>query len=139
MSTLVILQLVSGSSMVIQYLISKLPNMIFMREESLFVVALLASVRTSWKVTIYYINRALFIPNRAALYTSDFVTMWTITEKDTGIASLKSNAVWHNRSGTRHFWKRVLISPYMTNSAIYPSLKSTKNYEMTWKYFCLLS
>ena len=88
--------------------------------------ALSTFISMSWKVAIYYINRALLIPNRAALYTSDCVTMWIITEKDTGIASLKSNAVWHNRSGTCHFWKRVLISPYMTNSAIYPSLKSKK-------------
>ena len=53
---------------VIQYLIGKLSDMVKMGQDSLVVAALLASVRTSWKVTIYYINGALLILNRYALY-----------------------------------------------------------------------
>ena len=49
---------------VIQYLIWKLSDMVFMRQEGLAEVVLLASVRASWKVTIYYINGALLKLNR---------------------------------------------------------------------------
>ena len=53
---------------VLQDLIGKLLDMVKMGQESLVVAALLASVRASWKVTIYYINGALLILNRYALY-----------------------------------------------------------------------
>ena len=46
---------------VIQYPIEKLLDMVKMGQEGLVVAALLESVRTSWKVTIYYINSALLI------------------------------------------------------------------------------
>ena len=41
-------------------LIWKLSDMVNMRQEVLVVAALLASVRMSWKVQIYYINRAFW-------------------------------------------------------------------------------
>ena len=53
---------------VIQYLIWKLSGIVNMIQEDLVVAALLGSVRTSWKVTIYYINGALLKLNRYALY-----------------------------------------------------------------------
>ena len=53
--------------LVIQYLIGKLSDMVKMDKKGLVVAALLASVRTSWKVTIYYINRALLKLNRYTL------------------------------------------------------------------------
>ena len=51
--------------MVIQYLIGKLSDMVKMGQDSLVVAALLASV---W--TIYYMNGALLILNRYALYVN---------------------------------------------------------------------
>ena len=53
---------------VIQYLIKKLSDMVKMGQYSLVVAALLASVKASWKVAIYYINGALLILNHYALY-----------------------------------------------------------------------
>ena len=47
----------------IQYIIGKVSDMVKMSQEGLVVAVLLASVRTSWKVTFYYINGALLILN----------------------------------------------------------------------------
>ena len=52
---------------VIQYLNGKLSDMVKLGQEDLVVAALLASVRISWKVTIYYINGALLKLNHYAL------------------------------------------------------------------------
>ena len=49
---------------VIQYLIGKPLDMVKMSQEGSMVTALLASVRSFCKVTIYYINWALLIFNR---------------------------------------------------------------------------
>ena len=53
---------------VIQYLIGKLSDMIKIGQDSSVVAALLASVRVSLKVAIYYINGTLLILNHYALY-----------------------------------------------------------------------
>ena len=45
---------------------------VYMRQEGLVVAALLALVRPSLKVAIFYINGALLKPNRNALYIGDF-------------------------------------------------------------------
>ena len=58
-------------SFVVQYLIGKLSDMIKVTQEGLVVAALLASVRTSWKVTNYYINSALLILNHKPLNILD--------------------------------------------------------------------
>ena len=55
---------------VIQYLIGKLSDMVKKGQEGLVVAAFLASVRTSWKLRIYYINRALSKLNCYALLVS---------------------------------------------------------------------
>ena len=47
--------------------------MVFMTREGLVVAALLASVRASWKVPIYYLNGALLKLNRYALYLELFL------------------------------------------------------------------
>ena len=52
---------------VIKYLIGRLSYMVNSREEGSGEAVLLASVRTSLKVTIYYINRALLMLNRTPL------------------------------------------------------------------------
>ena len=46
---------------IIQYLNEKLSDMVKMRQKDLVVEAILASVRTSSKVPIYYINGVLLI------------------------------------------------------------------------------
>ena len=51
-----------------QYLIGKLLDMVKMGQENLVVALLLASVRASWKVAIYYLNKALLILNRKPQY-----------------------------------------------------------------------
>ena len=48
----------------IHYLIGKVLDMVKMSQEGSIVIVLLVSVRTSWIVTIYYINEALLILNR---------------------------------------------------------------------------
>ena len=53
---------------VIHYLIGKVSGMEKMSQENSVVAALLASVRTSWKVTIHYINGALLILFHKPLY-----------------------------------------------------------------------
>ena len=55
---------------VIQCLIGKFLDLVKMGQDSFVVAAVLASVRASWKVTIYNINGALLILNRYALYLS---------------------------------------------------------------------
>ena len=57
--------------MIIQYLIGKLSDMVKIGKESLVMAALQVSVRASWKVTIYFINRALLKLNCYALYPGD--------------------------------------------------------------------
>ena len=52
---------------VILYLIGKLSDMVKMGQKDLVVAALLASVRTSLKVAIYYIHWALLKLNLYAL------------------------------------------------------------------------
>ena len=52
---------------IIQYLNEKLSDMVKMRQKDLVVEAILASVRTSSKVPIYYIKGVLMIFNRTPL------------------------------------------------------------------------
>ena len=51
-----------------QYLIGKVSDMVKMSQEGLVVIALLASVRTSRKETIYYIQQTALIPGQSPLY-----------------------------------------------------------------------
>ena len=51
----------------IHYLIGKVSDMVKMSQKGSIVTALLASVRASWKVTIYYINATLLILNQQPL------------------------------------------------------------------------
>ena len=57
---------------VTQYLIRKFSDMVKMGQEGLVVAALLVSVKSSWKLKIYYINRAMSKLNCYTLYTNDF-------------------------------------------------------------------
>ena len=54
--------------MVLQYLTGKFSDKVKMGQEGLVVAALLASIWTTWKVSIYYINGGLLKLNRNALY-----------------------------------------------------------------------
>ena len=62
---------------VIQYLIEKLLDMVKIFQVRLVVAALLASVRASWKVTIYYINGALLKLIHYTLYVTEKCSIFT--------------------------------------------------------------
>ena len=63
----------------VQYLIWKVSDMVKMNLEDSVVAALLASVRTSWKATIYYINRALLILFWKSLYVHMYRILYSVT------------------------------------------------------------
>ena len=60
---------------VILYLIGKLSDMVKMIQDGKVVAVLSTSIKTSWKVGIYYINGALLILNLAPLYETDKLDM----------------------------------------------------------------
>ena len=85
-----------------QYLTWKLSDMAFMREEGLVMVAIQASVRNSWKVTIYYMNRALLILFRKPLYVK-----WWDAIRTTAVNKIHTNH--HDKKFYLGIWK---VSPW---------------------------
>ena len=91
---------------VIQYLIEKLSDMAKMIQKSKVVAALSTSIRTSWKVGIYYINRALFILNLAPLYIHQTHTLHAILIP----TSLKVQCYAHLEQCDKSNWTNKLLA-----------------------------
>ena len=108
---------------VIQYLIRKLSGMVKMDQESLVVAAFLISVMASWKLKIYYINRALSKLNCYTLYTVEskksitlkkclhqlniFLIPVDITGLTTSCLNLGGAAIIFPKSGRNQKWKII--------------------------------
>ena len=81
----------------------------------LVVVALLTSVRTPWKVPIYYINRVLLIFKRKPLYDICWVYFFNVqvrTKKDNDKSSYlnHSRKKEHHRNWTKAYKEESLFS-----------------------------
>ena len=89
---------------VIQYLIVKLSDMVKMIQEGSVVAALSTSIRTSWKVGICNINRALLILNLAPLYIRFYSYMKSL-QREIGVTTMFFEKARHN-NGSKGLGKR---------------------------------